>query len=98
MCPFSGTNELGQEEEGGHFLNPSPQPQHPDQNQEGFGEPERRTDRQTDGKCPGENHFFLESEASAEEWGWLLCGNALPPPPQQRGVRSVESRKEKGRR
>lgn len=103
-CPFSRTRErMG--EGGGHFLNPTPQTQHPDQNQEGFWEPERterRTKRRTGSQTASllkkkkkKPHFILESKASAGEWGQLLCENARLATGGE-DVGGLESRKENG--
>lgn len=46
-APSPGPTNWGGRREGGHFLDPGLQTQRPEQNPEGFGEPEKRLDRRT---------------------------------------------------
>lgn len=81
-CPFSRTKErVG--EGGGPFPESysSDSASRPEPGRIlGAREKDRETNRQTDGKSPEKKKIFffiLESEASAGEWGRLLCENAL---------------------
>lgn len=75
-APSPGPKNRWEKEEV-HFLNPTPQTQHPDRNREEFLEPERRTERQTGRQTASPLEKFFSSHFGVRGLSWGVGAAAV---------------------